>query len=120
MNNTTEENQNSNSKNSRVGNFENTFQSKVEPVKPGKVPYYRKRRFQKKNDLDKYVIFCIVIMLIYTVVDKVTFIMTGGMESSTLTVAFFGVFGGEIFLCAMIKRLKLHKEIKEKNDNGIE
>lgn len=66
--------------------------------------------------LDKYVIFCIVAMIIYTIVDKVTFVMTNGLESSTLTTAFFACFGGEVFLCAMIKRLKLKKENSEDDE----
>ena len=65
--------------------------------------------------LDKYVIFCIVAMIVYTIVDKVTFVITNGLESSTLTTAFFSCFGGEIFLCAMIKRLKLKREKPEEN-----
>ena len=60
--------------------------------------------------LDKYVIFCIVSMILYTIIDKITFVLTNGLESSTLTTAFFSCFGGEIFLCAMIKRLKIKTE----------
>ena len=66
--------------------------------------------------LDKYVIFCIIVMIIYTIADKITFVLTNGLESSTLTSAFFACFGGEVFLCAMIKRLKLKNEKPSKNN----
>lgn len=75
-----------------------------------------RRRKKPLKDLDKYVIFCITIMILYTIADKITFVLSGGLESSTLTTAFFGVFGGEIFLCAMIKRLKLKNEQKNNEE----
>lgn len=71
---------------------------------------------KKLKDLDKYIIFSFTMIIIYTIIDKVTFLLTGGMESSTLTTVFFSVFGGEVLLCALIKRLKLKKE--ENNDLG--
>lgn len=33
-----------------------------------------------------------------------------------MTVAFYGTFGGEVFMCALIKSLKIKKEDKEKED----
>lgn len=75
----------------------------------------RKKRKPLK-DLDKYVIFSIAAMIVYTIVDKITFVLTNGLESSTLTTVFFACFGGEVFLCAMIKRLKLKKEQSEGNE----
>ena len=75
-----------------------------------------KKKRKPLTTLDKYVIFCIIAMIIYTIVDKVTFVFTGGLESSTLTTAFFSCFGGEVFLCAMIKRLKLKKEKPDEDE----
>lgn len=73
--------------------------------------------FNKKRDdkpkkkmpaLDKYVIFCFIVLLIYTIVHTVVVIITG-IEASVLTTCFFAAFGGEVFACALIKRLKLKK-----------
>jgi len=33
--------------------------------------------------------------------------LTTGDEMDTLTTCFYGLFGGELFMCCMIKRLKL-------------
>lgn len=68
------------------------------------------------KSLDKYVIFSISIMLIYTVVELVLSTISG-MEHSALTDKFFLVFGGEIFSCALIKIFKLKGE---KNEQGTE
>lgn len=72
---------------------------------------YRMRQRKKKRmkGLDKYVIFCFVILIIYTAAQTIVTIKTG-VESSTLTTCFFSVFGGEVLLCAIIKRLKLKSE----------
>lgn len=77
-------------------------------------------KFLKKNDksqrkmptLDKYVIFCFVVLLIYTIAQTIVTIITG-VESATLTTCFFGTFGGEVLICALIKRLKLKNESKK-------
>ena len=69
---------------------------------------------KKTRALDKYVIFSISILLIFTVSQMVITAITG-TEQSTLITCFFACFGGELFLCAMIKRLKLkegtHNEV---------
>lgn len=63
----------------------------------------------KLKSLDKYVIFCIVVTILYTIAE---FISTSyyGIEHSTLTTAFFTMYGGETFLCAVIKMFKLKGE----------
>lgn len=72
----------------------------------------RQRKKKKLKGLDKYVIFCFVSIIIYTIAQTVVIIKTG-VESSTLTTCFFSVFGGEVLLCALIKRFKLIEEPKE-------
>ncbi len=67
------------------------------------------RKRKKISALDRYVIFSIAVLLLYTVAQTIVTIKTG-VESSTLTTCFFTVFGGEILMCAMIKRLKLKNE----------
>ncbi len=69
----------------------------------------RQRKKKRMKGLDKYVIFCFVILIIYTAAQTIVTIKTG-VESSTLTTCFFSVFGGEVLLCAIIKRLKLKSE----------
>lgn len=74
---------------------------------------------QKKNKkisaLDKYVIFSFACLIIFTIVIIIVQTITG-ITQDTLTTCFFGSFGGELLLCAMIKRLKLKRE----NDGKFE
>ena len=70
------------------------------------------KKKRKISGLDKYVIFSFVAILIYTIAQTVVTIVTG-VESSTLTTCFFSVFGGEVLMCALIKRLKLKNESKK-------
>lgn len=65
--------------------------------------------------LDKYVIFSFTVLLIYTVAQTIVTIKTGA-ESSTLTTCFFAAFGGEVLMCALIKRLKLKNESKNESE----
>lgn len=69
-------------------------------------------RLQKRKqlpDLDKYIIFSFVVMLLYTIIEFITSSITG-VSHDTLTTCLFGAFGGELLLCAMIKRLKLRRD----------
>lgn len=69
-------------------------------------------RLQKKKqlpDLDKYIIFSFVVMLVYTISELVLSTITG-ISHDTLTTCLFGAFGGELLMCAMIKRLKLRRD----------
>jgi preprotein translocase subunit SecY len=59
-------------------------------------------------DLDKYIIFSFAVMLLYTIIEFITSSITG-VSHDTLTTCLFGAFGGELLLCAMIKRLKLRR-----------
>ena len=65
-----------------------------------------KKPRQKRSALDKYVIFSITVLLLFTIAQMIITAITG-VEQSTLITCFFACFGGELFLCAMIKRLKL-------------
>lgn len=59
--------------------------------------------------LDKYVIFSFLMIIIFTVVALFYQFTTDNELSSTLIMSFYGVFGGELLMLAMIKRLKLKK-----------
>lgn len=59
-------------------------------------------------DLDKYIIFSFSVMLVYTVFEFVFSTVTG-ISHDTLTTCLYSAFGGELLLCAMIKRLKLKR-----------
>lgn len=67
---------------------------------------------KKKSDLDKYLIFCFIVIILYTVTAIIFQWVTEIELSTSLTVGVYGFFGGEITLLAMIKRLKLKKEDK--------
>lgn len=75
----------------------------------------RRRRRRRTSSLSKYVIFSIAILIIYTVSELILSSIYGTMND-TLTTCFFGVFGGEILTCALIKIFKL-KEKKDGLDN---
>lgn len=66
------------------------------------------KKVAKLKDLDKYIIFSFTMLIIFTIVCIVIYCLKGD-EPDTLIVAFFGVFGGELLCCAMIKRLKLKR-----------
>lgn len=69
---------------------------------------------KKLNGLDKYVIFSIAVLLIFTVAEMVTSFYTGTHD--TLTTALFATFGGEILSCALIKIFKLKDDKGENID----
>lgn len=69
---------------------------------------------KKIPDLDKYIIFCFIVLLLYTVAHIIIFWLTGGMEMTTIAALVYAAFGGEVLICALIKRLKLKNEHREK------
>ena len=81
--------------------------------------YKRTRRTNKKiSALDKYLIFCIVFFVIYTIAELATSCACG-VAHDAITNAVKWFCGGEVFLCAMIKRLKLKRgENAPENDEG--
>ena len=69
------------------------------------------KRIQEKKKisaLDKYVIFSFVCLIIFTVTEIIIQAVTGSAQDTLIT-CFFSAFGGELLLCAMIKRLKLKR-----------
>ena len=64
------------------------------------------------NGLDKYVIFSISVLVIYTIAEFITSTITG-IEKSTLTMSVFGFFGSaELVTAGLIKIFKISKEGK--------
>lgn len=75
---------------------------------------------KKMPDLDKYIIFSIASIIVYTIIAYAVVILFG-CQLDVLTTLFFGFFGGEITICALIKKLKLknvQKENKEEQNYG--
>lgn len=66
-------------------------------------------KLQKLRGLDKYIIYCLSVMLIYAIVEIVVSCVTG-VTHDTLTTVFYGVHGSELLMCAFIKRHKIQKE----------
>lgn len=77
-----------------------------------------KKRKKPLNGLDKYVIYCIVFFTLYAVAELTVSAMTG-VTNDTLTDAVKWFCGGEVFLCAMIKRHKLIDAKKAKDEQGV-
>ena len=81
------------------------------------IPYWKRKKLEtyldkkkkKLNDLDKYLIFAFTCLVLFTIAVLVIFVITGN-EPAVLVGCFFAAFGGEILMCALIKKLKLHKE----------
>lgn len=69
------------------------------------------KKKKKLNTLDKYLIFCFTVILIYTIAHTVIFAITG-QEATTLTISVFACFSGEMVMCLLIKKFKLHDEFK--------
>lgn len=75
---------------------------------------------KKLNTLDKYIIFCLSFLVLYTITHTVIFALKG-VEAGILDGLVFVAFSGEILQCFLIKRFKLHDEAKlifgkKKND----
>lgn len=64
---------------------------------------------KKLNGLDKYVIFSLAIVLIYTIAEFITATVTG-VEKSTMTMSVYGFWAGELITCGLIKIFKLRKD----------
>lgn len=81
-----------------------------------------RRPTQKKkiSALDKYLIFCIVFFVLFTVAELVTSCIYGTTHDSLIN-AVKWFCGGEVFLCAMIKRFKLKKSnyVSEYDEGGM-
>lgn len=73
----------------------------------------RKQRKKRLPALDRYVIFSLSAIIIFTIVAIVYQFITENSLSDALIVAFYGVFGGELLMLCLIKRLKLKEKDKE-------
>lgn len=69
-----------------------------------------RRKKKKVSALDKYVIFSLTALILFTVTSVAYQFYTKEELSSTLITCFFAAFGGELLMLAMIKRLKLKGE----------
>lgn len=69
------------------------------------------------KSLSKFIVFSFACLLIYTIVSQVLAVMQPGTDLSTLTTCFFGAFGGEVLMCALIKIFKLKEENHGGNDD---
>lgn len=75
----------------------------------GRVNSSRRRRRQKLNKLDRYLVFCFSSLVIFTIVMIVTYYIKDGVPD-TLIVSFFGAIFGETTGCAIIKSLNIKQE----------
>ncbi len=76
----------------------------------------RRRKNDSAHSLTLYVMFSIAMIIIFTMAEFVISSCTGTTHD-TLTTCFYGVFGGEILCCALIKIFKLRSG---SNDNTID
>lgn len=71
---------------------------------------------KKLSTLDKYIIFCFVMLIIYTIVHIIVYLITRE-EMGIIAKLFYAAFGGEVLICALLKKLKLtnahKKEMKD-------
>lgn len=79
----------------------------------------RRSKYKRKPNefkLEDYVIFSIVMMLLYTIIELTLSSITT-ISHDTLTTCFFAFFGGEITICGLIKIFKLKEK---KSDEEFE
>lgn len=76
-----------------------------------------KRAKRKLKALDKYVLFSISVILIFTIAQMIITAITG-VTQDTLITAFFACFGGELLITAITKWLKLKTEDKGTNNDN--
>jgi hypothetical protein len=69
----------------------------------------------KINKVDIYLIVSVLLMVLYTIVDKIILVKFG-MSNDTLTTWFFRIFGLEIASCCIIKSLNIRNERKQSMD----
>lgn len=62
------------------------------------------------RSLTLYVVFSIMMILLYTIVELIISTVSG-ISHDTLTTCFYGIFGGEILCCALIKIFKLKRGV---------
>lgn len=60
----------------------------------------------KLNGLDCYIIYCITACVLYCIAEMIVSSITG-ITHDSLTVAWYGFHGSEVFCACFIKRMKL-------------
>lgn len=71
-----------------------------------------KKENEVPHSLTLYVIFSIMVVLLYTIVEMLVSTISG-ISHDTLTTCVYSFFAGEVIVCALIKIFKLKEE-----DNG--
>ena len=71
---------------------------------------------KRMHSLTLYVVFSIMCLIIYTIVEQILSAVTG-LSNDALTTCFFACFGGEILMCGLIKIFKLKEE--RSNDDEL-
>lgn len=71
---------------------------------------------KRMHSLTLYVVFSILVLIIYTIVEQVLSTITG-VTHDTLTTCIFAAFGGEILACALIKIYKLKGGSEDEMDS---
>lgn len=71
----------------------------------------KKKEKKKLNTLDRYLIFTLSVIILYTIAHTVIFALTG-QEAKILDGLFYSCFGLEILFCFLLKKFKLHEEAK--------
>lgn len=79
----------------------------------------KKTRRKTNHALDRYCMFCIVFFVIYTIAE-ITISSVTGITHDRLTEAIQWFCAGELFFCAMLKRLKIKKEADTIDDTNRE
>lgn len=70
------------------------------------------------NKLDKYLIFSVTVLIIYTIIEQILSVKVG-VERSTLTTCFYAAFGGEILSCVVIKVFNIKNEGSSEDEEII-
>ena len=75
---------------------------------------------KKINKCDIYLIITILLLIIYTIVDRLILIKYG-LSNDTLTSCFFMAFGTEIASCCIIKSLNIRNEkfLNNTDEGGV-
>lgn len=82
--------------------------------------FKKKRRPLQDVPLADYVVFCIKLLIIFTIIILVLAIF-GILVSDTLISCFFAAFGGEFLVCGLIKVFKIRsKDVENIIEGSIE
>ena len=68
-----------------------------------------RRKKKKLNKLDKYIIFSLIFLVTYTIIEQYLTVKTG-FERSTLSTCVHSTFGGELLGCVILKVANIRHE----------